>query len=80
MEDWETDGNGNFKMLRFHGYESATAPGNVLLRLLYLSDDVNQLSQAPASIQFALTPELARKFADDLIVAVEQAEKGSTAS
>ncbi|QLC21481.1 hypothetical protein HFP51_04370 [Parasphingopyxis sp. CP4] len=73
MEDWETDDDGNFKMLRFHGYESATSPGNVLLRMLYFTENP-EMANVPDGVQFVMTPDMARKFAADVVAAAEQAD------
>jgi hypothetical protein len=76
VDDWDTDEDGNFKMLRFHGYESATAPGHVLLRMLYFREDSDQPANVPDGLQVLLTPDMARKFAADLVAGADQAEKG----
>lgn len=75
MEDWETDEDGNFKMWRFHGYESATSPGNVLLRMLYFTEKVEPPYNVPEGVQFVMTPDMARKFAADVVAAADQADK-----
>ncbi|MEM8697366.1 MAG: hypothetical protein AAGE05_15195 [Pseudomonadota bacterium] len=73
MDDWDTDENGNFKMHAFHGYESAIAPGNVLLRMLYFTENSDLPPNVPHGLQFAMTPDMARKLARDLIANADQA-------
>jgi hypothetical protein len=75
MEDWDMDGEGNLKMYVFRGYESATAPGNVLLRMLYFSENSDLPPNTLDGFQVTLTPDSARKFAADLLANADQAEK-----
>lgn len=75
MEDWDTDDEGNLKVHVFRGYESATAPGHVLLRMLYFSQNSHLPANTPEGFQVTLTPDMARKFAADLLENADQAEK-----
>ncbi|MGP1354258.1 MAG: hypothetical protein ACTS1Z_13130 [Parasphingopyxis sp.] len=74
MEDWDTDEDGNFRMLAFHGYQSATAPGNVLLRMLYFAENSDLPPNVPNGLQVAMTPDMARKFGQDMIDNADRAE------
>ena len=73
MEDWDVDDEGNLKVHVFRGYESATAPGHVLLRMLYFKEG-SETPNKPHGFQVTLTPDMARKFADDLLSNASQAE------
>lgn len=75
MEDWDKDDEGNLKVHIFRGYESATAPGHVLLRMLYFKEDSELPPNTPHGFQVTLTPDMARKFAEDLLANADQAEK-----
>lgn len=74
MENWDTDEDGNFKMHAFHGYESATAPGNVLLRMLYFAENSDLPPNVPNGLQFSMRPDMARKFGQDMIDNADRAE------
>lgn len=75
MEDWDTDDEGNLKVHNFHGYESATAPGHVLLRTLFFSDNPDLPLNTPDGFQVAMTPHMARKLAADLLANADKAEQ-----
>jgi len=75
MDGWDMDGDGNIELQGFHGYESATAPGHVLLRILYFLEGSSKPTNTPDGFQTVLSPNMARKLAADLLANADQAEK-----
>ncbi|MEO1167660.1 MAG: hypothetical protein AAFW97_02995 [Pseudomonadota bacterium] len=75
MENWDTDEDGNIVAHPFFGYESAIAPDQILLRLMYYGLGPDVEGGESGVLQCTLSPDIARKLANDLLANAERAEE-----